>query len=301
MHNRIPLVALVWLGLAMACATIEPGPPPVAPSAEARSQYGAVSDVFVPEPVQYKIHTPTSGWATGLFVGTARGLVAIPVFPFGAIYIGSEGLDPGLPLDPTAAMFVAAMGAAATPFYFPYSVINGAMTAVPRAEIKAALPAFQRAIEDPSLPDRLVAEFSRRAELHLAGGFVPEDEATTVMEIRLLSIRSGWPLGFVSLDEEVEILAVASVRVVRRADNHIISEGVATDGTETPADRRHRFLVWAAQDAGLLRHRLDEAMDGLAESLADLVFVGDVQPIEPPQPRPQRPPLFTPDEIPLIF
>ncbi len=274
MPGAIRSAALSLLWLAAACATTSDAPPD-APSAEARTQFGAVSVVLVPEPTQYVIHPPTSGWLTGLFVGTARGLVAAPI-----IVLGGMAETGDLQFVPFGG--VLAVG------YFPFSVVNGAMTTVPRAAMEAAIPAFRSAFEDPSLPDLLRAEFSRRAESHLGGGLVSMDEATTVMEIRLQAIETGTPIAVVTLDGFFDVIAMASVRVVRRADGHVVSESVATDGTPNPEDGGHQFLVWADHDAELLRHRLDEAMIGLAASLAEAVFVGAAPP---------PPPLFTPDEI----
>jgi hypothetical protein len=113
------------------------------------------------------------------------------------------------------------------------------------------------------------------------------DEATTVMEIRLQSIETGTPIAVATLDGIFDVVAVASVRVVRRADGHVVSESVATDGAPNLEDGGRQFLVWADHDAELLRHRLDEAMIGLAESLAEAVFVGPPPP-PPPPPLPRR-------------
>lgn len=252
------LVALLVLALVTACAT----PQPTGPSAEERAAYGDVAVVLVDEPWERHVAVPARGPLRGMALGTVRGVGGAAAV---VVYFTLSGAPGG----PFVMIVTGAMGVVVGAVYIPVSVVGGTATAIPTDEVDAALPAFVDAIHDPELQQVLRDELTSHAEARLDRPLVDRDAAKTIVEVRLLSVRTGTPTAAVTMDAPFPLHVEAHVRVLQPAEQELV-------WVETLRhwDEKHRYLAWAKDDAALARTALRRTIGHLAEELAIVVFEG---------------------------
>jgi len=242
------------------------------PTDEDRAQFGDVAVAVTSDPAR-PIGAPATGWLAGLGVGTVRGVGSIVLFAaYGAGY-AAQGARGGGQFAGVVVIFGAAVGAAAGVVYTPVSMVAGAVTAPAGDEVEQARLVIRPLSESPVFADRLVSQFVEQSRTLAGREFVPAERAKTLVELRLESIAGGHTWDWITLNRPFEIVVVASVRVVRVADGHVIWQATSKV-PDSPAKAATRtYVEWAADDGEPLRREIDGALTELARRFAQSVFV----------------------------
>jgi len=251
--------AALLLSLAAAgCAALPP-------TEEERAALGAVAVVPGDGPFPVDVSPPVAGWGAGLGYGTLRGMGGLVVFPLAG---AGEGHLPGLVL-----------GAAFAVAWFPVSMIGGAVTAESVREVADAEEVIRPVVEDPGLPGVFAGGIEREIRNLGDREIVPPESATTLLEVRILSLGRGPTWDLWTLDRPFTFKAEVEVRVVRRADGSEIWRGQET--VPGPADappkgaagRRDRtWSEWASDGGGALRAEVRGLLERGAQRLVFRIF-----------------------------
>jgi hypothetical protein len=254
-------LAVASLLFSSGCVTGWPAPP----SEEERAAFGDMALVVSPE-FETDFPRPVSGWSGGLGMGFLRGLgaiVALAVAAGGEASKGGHGDGAGV-----AAFIGAALGAAMGVVYTPISMVAGAITAPPGDEVDLAEGPIRRVVENPDLPRVLADAF----EVESGRTFVPPDQATTLVELRLVCVGRGSAWDWISFDRPFEVVIEAGARVVRPSDGEVIWEADRTLPIPGGEPVRRTYVEWSEGGARALEEAVNEAVRSLGRSLSHSIF-----------------------------
>jgi hypothetical protein len=279
-RRRTSQVAVASALVALAACATQP------PSADERAAFGDVAVEVIAAPESIDWDRPVTGWPAGLGMGAVRGVGAVVVFPAYALVRLHDFFGPGAG-EAVAVLAVPAVvgGAAAGAVWAPVSVVGGAVTAAAPEEIEAAEPVVRGILEDPGLWATVGAHFGDAVRRHARRDLVPPAQATTIVEVRLVSIERGSAWNWWTFDRPFEATVEVSVRVVRTSDGHVVwSDTRKAVGGSRGGAVTHTYVEWALDEGAPLRAAVDAALRSLAEEFAILIFAAPAQFAPPPRP-----------------
>jgi hypothetical protein len=273
-RRALTAFAIGACALLASCATLPPTP-------EERAAFGTVAVQVAEAPPEVDFDPPVTGWGAGLGMGAVRGLgviVAAPVVAVGAI--GASGANPGQVHGGSGGgdgvatvVFVGAVvviAEALAVLWFPCSVVGGAVTAPAPETIDAAEPVVRGIVEDPGLRDALGRGFESTVRHALGREPVDPSGATTILEIRLLTVQRGRSWNLWTFDRPFEVTVRASARVIRRSDGCVLWEDTMESSTGKLV---HTYAEWAADGGAPLRAALDGLLADLAGRFAHVILL----------------------------
>jgi hypothetical protein len=273
-RRRTPQIAAVSALVALAaCETLPP-------TSTDRAAFGDVAVEVHAAPPSIDWDRPVTGWPAGLGMGAVRGVGAVVVFPLyalaGAGSVGGGGGGGGTGDGVGMAVFgaaVVAVGVAAGVVWAPVSVVGGAVTAPSPEVVEAAEPVVRGILEDPGLWATVGAHFGDAVRRHAGRDLVPPAQATTIVEVRLVSIERGSAWNWWTFDRPFDATVEVSVRVVRTSDGHVVwSDTRKSVAGPLGGAVTHTYVEWALDEGAPLRAAVDAALRSLAEEFAYVIF-----------------------------
>jgi hypothetical protein len=246
-----------------------------------RRDLGTIVVVHGYEGKVVELQKPITGRFKGMGMGTARGLLAVPVFTF-------AGMSAGASEGPLGVVVGAFMGAVAGILYLPVSAISGTWTAADRAQVRSASVAIEGEFSQCPIEETLAQMFVEaaqaiasespdgepRIELLGAGGSsvgesLSAPDTHIALDVELIDL-SGSREGWLSFDKPVSVIIQAEVRV-ENASHHSVR--YRTQLTYHDEGRKKRYVEWGRDDAAALCQEIDHGLQQIAERFADLIFL----------------------------
>ncbi len=263
-HTMVTCVVLAFLIGQWGCATVPTGPPPMLTDS-ARANLGTIGVVTTRVAAETHLEGPTSGKGSGAGKGAAGGFLGCIL---GGAHGGAYGAALGILLSP-----VCALGGG----------IYGAIAAETSERVEEAEATFNKAVVDLNIQEAMrdrvfqIAQQETRYPLALLTGQGPNareaaaadrssarQETDTILEVSVP--RFGLVGG--GINPPLPLVVTAHARLVRVADGTELYTAPWTYRSGT-----RKFVEWAANNAQPLRTELDRAVQTLAETIVEELFL----------------------------